>query len=131
MQWTLVHSSLTNVSPGQDNDVILDVNKTGKYIIIFCDSLGKNPTWKSAGYLYSEWDDAAIGRIRDKSWYCRFGHTSITLNDWQFLNPLVFVPRPYLINIQLKVWSTPDMALYDQLSRVEEDVKELIEIIGG
>lgn len=127
MLWTLVHSSLTNVYHNQDNEIVITGALTGKYLVISCETIG-NPGWKFAGHLRSEWDDSNIGRVQDRWWRCYFGQTSIKLNDWQFLNPLVFRPKPYLVNIQLKIWSTPDMAIYDPIARIEEDLKNLNEI---
>jgi hypothetical protein len=125
LNWSLVHSSLTNVN-GNNPDISITPNLTGKYIIVFTDSLGANPAWYKAGYLVPFFDDNTIGRVYGKSKYCGLRRYSlIKLDDWEFLNPFIFKPVPWLVDIQIKIWSTADYALYDQQDRAEERINEI------
>lgn len=125
LNWSLVHSSHTNIN-GNSSEISITPALTGKYIIVFTDSLGANPAWYKAGYLLPFFDDSSIGRVYGKSKLCGLKrHTFIKLTDWEFLNPFAFKPVPWLVDIQIKIWSTPDYALYDQDDRTEERLNEI------
>lgn len=128
LNWSLAYSSLININ-GNRSEISITPVLTGKYIIIFTDSLGANPTWYRAGCLLPFFDDNTIGRVYGKSKFCALKrHTFIKLTDWEFLNSFMFKPVPWLIDIQIKIWSTSDYALYDQADRAEERINEIYDI---
>ncbi|MEH2437364.1 MAG: hypothetical protein V7K25_24540 [Nostoc sp.] len=125
LNWSLIHSSHKNIN-GNSSEISITLTLTGKYIIVFTDSLGANPAWYKAGYLLPFFDDSSIGRVYGKSRFCGLRrYTFMKLTDWEFLNNFAFKPVPWLVDIQIKIWSTADYALYDQQDRVEDRVNEV------
>ncbi|WP_375514424.1 hypothetical protein [uncultured Nostoc sp.] len=129
INWSLVHSSHTNIN-GNNSEISITPAFTGKYIIVFTDSLGANPSWYKAGYLLPFFDNSSIGRVYGKSKFCGLKrHTFIKLTDWEFLHSFAFKPVSWLVDIQIKIWSTADYALYDQEDRIEERLNEVYNIL--
>lgn len=126
VNWQIVYSNFFSLNVSPKPQIYLNNNLTGRHLLILCQSLGAPGTWQRAGYLQTFFDDSSIGsRAVIRSRRCKLGHTYLSLTDWEYLNSFQFQPVPWLLNIQIKVWSTADLDIYDPIRRIEERVNDM------
>jgi len=123
--WKLVYDRLTNLDGNPKPDIYLNMALTGKYLCVSCQSINTPQTWVRAGSFATFFDDSTIGKAYIRRYSCRLRHTFITLSEWELSNSFQFLPVPWLLNINIKIWSTPDLDVYDQVDRIEQRVIDL------
>ena len=124
--WSLVYTNYFSLDVKPKPEILINNNFTGRHLIVFCGTIGAPSTWQRAGCLQSFFDDSNIGRVVFRSNRCQLnGHSYIGLSDWEFQNSFQFKPVPWLINIQIKIWTTTDLDTYDPIRRIEERVNDM------
>jgi hypothetical protein len=130
MSWTQVYSITLPLLLSPKPKIVINNNFTGRHLIVQCESLGASPSWYRAGLLAIIINDVTIGNATIEKYKCRLGHTYIQLDDWLVNNDFSFEfqPVPWLVNIQIKIWSresfnTDIEQLQDELRQVIDELR--------